>query len=720
MTVVNSNAPPAAVDLRPLDGIRALSNLWICIFHALFLIIGFLPEQEVEKLAKGSYLLQHGYLAVDGFFVLTGLLLAMPLLRKSELPDDKWAYLRRYYSQRLLRIMLPLCLTLLFACQWLFKGGAYLTGLVRLKPAAAMMERFFGKVEYSDSGAAMAPVSLVHLSFLMPYNGSPIHGWSVGVQYQLYLWAPLALLALKINSLPRALKFTLPISLFSLLYRAFTRAHHSMFEKGSIIGGALDLWHYSHPFSRAHTIVAGVLLAFIIWRSTIPAWLSRKGSLAVNLTHAACWLVTAIVFYVCVSWEQLTAEDYRYNRTSPVKHTLFVMFLSIGSLGTTFAWCWLVLCSIFRWGPFAASSLLFSTSSSQKSLVGNSKKVDDGISTASTSSTSTMPPSPSHSAASRGRRRASSNTRGRSPAPARTRTPTKKQQQQLQDATPAKPAPPVTAAATSVLPLFAPTSPSFFGLGLSSFLSNSFLKLLADLSYWCYLLHLYVYTVIYTRPWFWYPPSGEDFKPASLVVDDQDGSMAGIVAAGGTLPQRFLTLANGTSVLLSHADMTLANTNRTFFVPSPESVSSSTSSPFALVESAFYALLRQWFSLREQVWPSGQPLTLSGLYLIAIIGAVLSYLACYVALKWVEEPLRDTVIRKWLFRGNDKRIETVAWWYSVLMMVIGVVGQLAGTAWVLFVLRPEMESQIAVAAGGGGSASASPSPSPAVAAVPAL
>lgn len=669
-------------DLRPLDGIRALANVWILVFHALFLIIGFLPEAEVSTLAKSSWLLQHGYLAVDGFFVLTGLLLAMPLLRKPSLPEgaDRFAYLRRYYAGRFLRILIPILLTLLVVCQWLNRDGSYLTGLVRLKPAAAMMERFFGQREMNDNGCGglMLPSTLLHLSFLMPFNGGcSIHGWSVAVQYHAYLWLPVTILFFRINTLKQALRPTLVVVVVTAFYRIFTRMHHSTFEKGSVIGAALDLWHYGHVFARMQTMVLGVLLAFVIWRSNVASTLSQRTP-KVTAIHALCWTLSAVVLYLCTQWERLNeGEDYRYDRTSIVKHSLFVAFFSIGSLGSSLVWCWIIFCAVYRFGPFASSSIFTSSideSSPAVAAVEVAKKTDEKKTTA-VRQRSRIPASPNAAAP-----RSASRSRSRSKTPSSTKTKTEELTKKKENVVDGEK--PIASSAPS----------SLFGLGLSSFLSTRFIKLLADLSYWSYLVHLFVYTVLFTRPWLLYPPSGEDLKPASLVIQDVDGTLASSVVAAlasganGTtplMPSRSLLLANGTSVALTLADVTLRNTNRTFFLPSSASAA-----------NALVPLVSSWFALREQIWPSGQPLTLGGLWIIAIVGAVLSYIICYAALRWVEEPLRDVAIRRWLFRGDDKKIEAVSWWYSMAVMAVGGLAILGGTGWVLFALKPEMEALI--------------------------
>jgi peptidoglycan/LPS O-acetylase OafA/YrhL len=91
----------------PLDGMRALLNMWIMWFHSLFMMMTFMTEAEAKAL-YGTGFLSVGYLAVDGFFLLTGFLLVVPLLRRPQPAGVGLAdTLRGYYHQRFLRIMLP-------------------------------------------------------------------------------------------------------------------------------------------------------------------------------------------------------------------------------------------------------------------------------------------------------------------------------------------------------------------------------------------------------------------------------------------------------------------------------------------------------------------------------------------------------------------------------------------------------------------------------------
>lgn len=144
-----------------LDGLRALSVLFVIAFHAHF------------ALARG------GFLGVTVFFVLSGFLITGLLLNEQ---DQTGALaLRRFYARRLFRLYPALILlvvlsvlgTFLYLKDW---SGTYLS----------------------------SPVALVYLSNVTAafrdHGGLYQHTWSLSVEEQFYLLWPLALLGVARSS----------------------------------------------------------------------------------------------------------------------------------------------------------------------------------------------------------------------------------------------------------------------------------------------------------------------------------------------------------------------------------------------------------------------------------------------------------------------------------------------------------------------------------------
>lgn len=88
-TVVPLSAGASAT----LDGLRAVLNLWIMIYHSLCWMSFFLAEAEAQ--AVSDLVTANGYLAVDGFFVLTGFLLGLATFAGSDRGVGE-SYVRRF------------------------------------------------------------------------------------------------------------------------------------------------------------------------------------------------------------------------------------------------------------------------------------------------------------------------------------------------------------------------------------------------------------------------------------------------------------------------------------------------------------------------------------------------------------------------------------------------------------------------------------------------
>jgi peptidoglycan/LPS O-acetylase OafA/YrhL len=627
------------MDTRALDGLRALLNMWILVFHSMYLMMYFLPKRELDGLVGSTWVVQHGYLAVDGFFVLTGFLLAVPLVQslRSAEPIKTVEYLKRYYANRLVRIMLPYLLTAALYCFVVAAPGAYRTGLVRLAPARDMFTRFFGDAEFVDNSSGMSPANVLHLNMLMPFNGFMIHTWSVGVQYHAYLWLPAAMIGLRVRSWRRCVALAgVAIAAMSAL-RVLGQWHQSKFEAGGVINTVLELWWYSNTLLRLPAILVGVVAAWLAHDSSLPLWLSQR-SVGSYAAHAGMWLLTAAFFPVNTGWKNAVG-DYRYEHHW--LHSLFFGFLSVGSVLSGVVWAWIILCAVYRWGVFAPSSLWSETVAGAPAVHSVAKSQVPAGDDAGVTRVDDQPAALKADGL-RQRKRAPMTTDSVHPAAATV-------------------AAKVSADNASSTP--APAS-TIWGLNLGALLSSAPLKVAADLSYWSYLLHVCIYVKLYSDPHLLYPPSGSDFAPAALFGD--------------------VTLANGTVV---PAVPRIANSNVTY-VLSPDP----TGQGMPIIER----LLAGWVRLREVALPSGSPITLPQFWLVTIIGALITYAACYVLMHCVETPLRIVLLGRW-----KRQVTAVAWWYSLAVMAIGVLAHVGMMSAIVVWLQPEHDASWAPPAGAG-------------------
>jgi peptidoglycan/LPS O-acetylase OafA/YrhL len=95
---------PTSDRLRPLDGLRALSVLWVVVFHAGWYIGLFLPIPEYLSLVFSPRMLPvwRGDFGVDMFFVLSGFLIAGMLIDERERTGH--LNLGLFYARRLARL----------------------------------------------------------------------------------------------------------------------------------------------------------------------------------------------------------------------------------------------------------------------------------------------------------------------------------------------------------------------------------------------------------------------------------------------------------------------------------------------------------------------------------------------------------------------------------------------------------------------------------------
>jgi peptidoglycan/LPS O-acetylase OafA/YrhL len=241
--------PHVAVSHIPgLDGVRALAVIAV-VWHHSHPGFAWLPASA------------NGFLGVDLFFALSGLLITTLLLHEQATHGQ--ISLLNFYARRALRIF-PLYYALLGLLALYFLWA----------PASPLRSEFF----------AALPFHATYLSNWVQPDSLMAITWSLSTEEQFYLiWPPLLVL-LGIRSLPWLLAFLALNQAVNFGFMdGWLRLHGMPYESLDILQATFT------------PIVLGVLLAFALQNDRANAWLQRV------LTTRALW-VLAFVALALVNW----------------------------------------------------------------------------------------------------------------------------------------------------------------------------------------------------------------------------------------------------------------------------------------------------------------------------------------------------------------------------------------------------------------------------------
>lgn len=194
-----------------LDGVRALAVVFVLIVHVTYGRIS------------------GGFLGVDLFFVLSGYLITMLLLKEHARLGA--VNLRHFYARRMLRIMPPLAIAVVLGVLLNFCVGTH----------------------SGDNVKRVTAVLLFYANFLPPeVMGNLVHTWSLAIEEQFYLfWPALMLGTLRWRRMAPIIVAS-TIVFCSVGMRAWMSAH---IEDPNVI--------YTFTLSRLDGIMLGSLLALI-------------------------------------------------------------------------------------------------------------------------------------------------------------------------------------------------------------------------------------------------------------------------------------------------------------------------------------------------------------------------------------------------------------------------------------------------------------------------
>jgi peptidoglycan/LPS O-acetylase OafA/YrhL len=272
---------PSQTHLRPLDGLRALSILWVVLFH-----VGWYTPEHLTTVAYVGLLdakwmlpLWRGDFGVDVFFVISGLLIAGMLL--DERASTGRLRLGRFYARRLLRL-------------WPALVAALLLDVLLIR-------------DHPD----MTWANLLYVSNFLPIQLTGMGWtWSLAIEEQFYLLCPwlIGALATRRGSTRAAVLGVLFLGLAGVATAVVVAGRFHAIDAEIVITRDLKPWAaafdalYSKPWMRAGPLLAGVSAAYVLRAPRVMDALARSRVLpAVGLVAALALAVAATTWELFAS-----------------------------------------------------------------------------------------------------------------------------------------------------------------------------------------------------------------------------------------------------------------------------------------------------------------------------------------------------------------------------------------------------------------------------------
>ena len=253
--------------LPALDGLRALSILWVVAYHVYGMARFFLPAETFRPLATDGYLrpFGYGYLGVDVFFVISGFLIGKLLI--DEKAETGGIRVGRFYWRRALRL-LPAYYLVLF--------------LYRSLPP----------------GCDTAWANILYVNNFLPLSRQCVPwSWSLAIEEQFYLVLPWLLLLLYRMEAPARLRVFCLMGVLGLLLDFGIVAGHGLMLPFPLDHDLhmqmLDVY-YGKPYFRFGALLFGVIVAHLLRTTTVIQTLHLRWRVQLAM------LVVAVVGVVAV------------------------------------------------------------------------------------------------------------------------------------------------------------------------------------------------------------------------------------------------------------------------------------------------------------------------------------------------------------------------------------------------------------------------------------
>ncbi|APR84398.1 O-antigen acetylase [Minicystis rosea] len=267
---------PSSDRLRPLDGLRAFSILWVIVFHTAWYCGLLLPPPLYFELLLSRWMLPvwRGDFGVDVFFVLSGFLIAGMLVDERERTGR--IGLIRFYGRRLARLWPALCLTVAL------------------------------EVALIGDHADMVWANLLYVSnFLSVVDAAMAWTWSLAIEEQFYLVCPW--LVGGIASLRKSTSIAVILGIAAALcglgaWIVVSGGFHA-FDSEIVVNRDLRRWAlgydhlYSKPWMRAGALLMGVGAAYLYRIPRVMEALARR-----RITATVGLVIALALAVACTHW----------------------------------------------------------------------------------------------------------------------------------------------------------------------------------------------------------------------------------------------------------------------------------------------------------------------------------------------------------------------------------------------------------------------------------
>ena len=282
---------PATGHFYCIDGLRAISILWLIGFHCLFFMIVFGPERYVDiSHQMAGVFVKLGFYGVDIFFVISGFIISFSLMK--EWQQHGSINIRKFYYRRILRLL-----------------PAYYTSMAVL-------------VLYTTVNVDNIWANIIYVNNFITMNGQFMPWtWSLAVEEQFYIIFPFFLLFfLKFDRFRAALLSLLAV--LAVYIRFCVAGHDGMslsLQELNVDASMLSTPHfaayfdmlYDKIYTRFGALLAGVIVAYIYLFTNVKADMEKGPLKYVLLAVSFILLVGLISVQVMASGSAFNAPELR-------------------------------------------------------------------------------------------------------------------------------------------------------------------------------------------------------------------------------------------------------------------------------------------------------------------------------------------------------------------------------------------------------------------------